>query len=49
MDYETLYFTLAARVADAIEHLDANNYGLAQTTLVKAQLHCESLYYDIDS
>ncbi len=48
IDYEKLYFTLAARVADAIDHIESQNYGQASDCLIDAHRHCEDLYCEME-
>ena len=47
-DYKTLYFKLFAAIADAVEDLDARNYGTARTRLVSIQQEAEELYLESD-
>lgn len=43
-DYQALYFQLFGAVADALEHMEEDNYGLARQTLVRAQQEAEERY-----
>jgi hypothetical protein len=43
-DYQALYFKLFAAMADAVEHMEHENYGLARQTLIKAQQEAEEEY-----
>lgn len=43
-DYKTLYFKLFAAVADALEHMEQDNYGLARERLISAQQEAEEQY-----
>lgn len=43
-DYEKLYFKLFAALADALEHLEQENYGLARQMLLYAQRQAEEEY-----
>ncbi len=40
-DYQALYFKLFAAVADAVEHMEEENYGLARQTLIAVQQQTE--------
>ncbi|MGN1003490.1 MAG: hypothetical protein ACI4O5_01545 [Oscillospiraceae bacterium] len=40
-DYKQLYFRLFAAAADAVEAIEALNYGQAKNILVSAQQHAE--------
>ena len=42
--YEELYFKLFAAMADAVEHMENENYGLARQTLITAQQQAEEEY-----
>lgn len=43
---ETLYFNLFNRITEAIEAIDACNYGMARDILVKAQQDGEEAYIE---
>lgn len=43
-DYETLYFKLFAAMADALEYMEQENYGLARQRLICAQQEAEEQY-----
>lgn len=43
-DYQALYFKLFAAMADAVEQIEENNYGLARQTLITAQQQTEEQY-----
>lgn len=43
-DYETLYFQLFAAMADAVEAIEAQNYGAAKEILIRAQQNVEEQY-----
>lgn len=43
-DYQALYFKLFGAVADAVEHMEKENYGLARQTLIAAQQEAEEEY-----
>lgn len=43
-DYQGLYFKLFAAMADAVEHIEEQNYGLARETLIVAQQQAEEEY-----
>lgn len=45
-DYEKLYHLLFNAVTDALEQLDAHNYGEAAETLKSAQQRAESIYVE---
>lgn len=45
-DYEKLYFKLFAALADALEHMEQENYGLARQTLISAQQQAEEQYME---
>ena len=47
-DYEALYFKLFAAMADAVEHMEKENYGLARQTLITAQQQAEEEYLSQD-
>ncbi len=44
MDYEKLYHLLFNAITDALEQLDAQNYGEAKETLISAQQEAEEIY-----
>ena len=44
LDYQALYFKLFAAMADAVEHIENENYGLARQTLINAQQQAEEEY-----
>ncbi len=46
MDYEKLYHLLFNAITDALEQLDAQNYGEAKETLISAQQKAEEIYID---
>ena len=43
-DYQTLYFKLFGAVADALEHMEEDNSGLARQRLISAQQEAEEQY-----
>ena len=43
-NYKQLYFKLFAAMADAVEQIEAANYGLAHETLITAQQEAEDAY-----
>ena len=43
-NYEKLYFKLFSALADALEHMEQENYGLARQTLISAQQQAEEEY-----
>ena len=43
-NYEKLYFKLFAAMADAVEDLEQENYGLAKRRLIAAQQEAEEEY-----
>ena len=43
-NYEALYFKLFAVIADALEHMEHDNYGLARERLISAQQEAEDQY-----
>ena len=43
-NYQALYFKLFAAMADAVEHMENGNYGLARQTLIMAQQEAEEEY-----
>ena len=44
--YEKMYFTLFNAVTDALEAMEAQNFGQAKDLLIAAQQRCEELYLD---
>lgn len=44
MDYKTLYFGLFNSMTDALEAMEAWNFGLAQEILRRAQIEAEEAY-----
>ena len=46
MDYEKLYHLLFNAITDALEQMDAQNYGEAKETLISAQQKAEEIYID---
>ena len=46
MDYEKLYHLLFNTITDALEQLDAQNYGKAKEALISAQQKAEEIYID---
>ena len=44
LNYEALYFKLFAAIADALEHMEGDNYGLARERLISAQQEAEEQY-----
>ena len=46
MVYEKLYHLLFNAITDALEQLDAQNYGEAKETLISAQQKAEEIYID---
>ena len=47
-NYEKLYFQLFAAMADAVDAIDAANYGQAKEILVSAQQEAEEQYIDAE-
>lgn len=47
-DYEKLYFQLFAAMADAVEAIEAANYGQAKEVLISAQQRAEEQYMDAE-
>lgn len=47
-DFQALYFQLFGAVADAVEHLENENYGLARQMLIAAQQQAEEAYISMD-
>lgn len=45
-DYKKLYFHLFAAMADAVEAIEADNYGQAKEILISAQQEAEENYID---
>jgi len=43
-DYQALYFKLFGAVADALEHMEEENYGLARQRLIATQQEAEEEY-----
>ena len=43
-DYQALYFKLFAAIADAVEQMENEDYGLARQTLITAQQQAEEEY-----
>ena len=43
-NYQELYFKLFAAMADAVEQMENENYGLARQTLIAAQQEAEEEY-----
>jgi len=43
-DYQALYFKLFGAVADALEYIEEDNYGLARQRLIAAQQEAEEQY-----
>ena len=43
-DYKKLYFKLFAAMADAVEDLEQENYGMAKRRLIAAQQEAEEEY-----
>lgn len=43
-NYEKLYFKLFAAIADAVEHMEQDNYGLARERLISVQQEAEEQY-----
>ncbi|MBR2934956.1 MAG: hypothetical protein IKB79_05200 [Oscillospiraceae bacterium] len=43
-NYQALYFKLFGAVADALEHMEEDNYGLARQRLIVAQQEAEEQY-----
>jgi len=48
-DYQALYFKLFAAIADAVDHMEEENYGLARQTLITAQQEAEEEYLSQES
>ena len=44
MTYQDMYVTLFRRVTEAIEQIEAANYGRARELLIRAQQETEELY-----
>ena len=44
--YEKMYFALFNAVTDALEAMEAQNFGQAKDLLIAAQQRCEELYLD---
>lgn len=47
-NYKELYFQLFAAMADAVEAIEAANYGQAKALLIAAQQKAEEEYMDAD-
>lgn len=47
-DYRALYFQLFGAVADAVEHMENENYGLARQMLIAAQQQAEEEYISME-
>ena len=45
-NYKALYFQLFAAIADAVEDLEQENYGIAKQRLVCAQQEAEEAYLE---
>ena len=45
-DFKALYFLLFAAMSDAVEQIEAANYGAAKDTLIAAQQNAEEIYID---
>lgn len=43
-DYKKLYFMLFAAIADAVEDLEQENYGMAKRRLISVQQEAEEEY-----
>ena len=43
-DYQKMYLLLFNAITDALEQLDAQNYGEARDTLIAAQQKAEEIY-----
>ncbi len=43
-NYEKLYYLLFNAITDALEQMDAQNYGEAKKTLISAQQKAEEIY-----
>ena len=46
MDYKKLYHLLFNAITDALEQLDAQNYGVVKETLISAQQKADEIYID---
>ena len=46
--YEKMYFTLFNAVTDALEAIEAQNFGQAKALLIAAQQRSEELYLDAE-
>ena len=44
--YEKMYFALFNAVTDALEAMEARNFGQAKDLFIAAQQRCEELYLD---
>lgn len=47
-NYKELYFQLFAAMADAVEAIEAANYGQAKEILISAQQRAEEQYMDAE-
>lgn len=45
-DYKKLYFKLFTAIADTLEHMEQENYGLARQTLISAQQQAEEQHME---
>ena len=45
-DYRKMYLLLFNAITDALEQLDAQNYGEARNTLIAAQQKAEEIYME---
>ena len=43
-DFKELYFLLFAAMSDAVEQIEATNYGAAKDILIAAQQNTEEIY-----
>lgn len=43
-NFKELYFLLFAAMSDAVEQIEASNYGAAKDTLIAAQQKTEDIY-----
>ena len=46
--YEKMYFALFDAFTDALEAIEAQNFGQAKALLIAAQQRCEELYLDAE-
>ena len=44
--YQKMYYLLFNAITDALEQMDAQNYGEAKETLISAQQKAEEIYID---